>query len=124
MIQLIKQTYYISLGHYMAALEHCMQNDIQHKPTMLQSFITTIHDYIFFKTLYCSESESYVIYEKINKRTLGMKASLIVSMYTPIEHRGRGYISRLIDKIDGVVITSKGEPENEIGRLYTRRKVL
>ena len=49
---------------------------------------------------------------------------MVISMYTPIEHRGKGYISKLLDKIPKPLIVNKGEDCNEIERLYVRRKVL
>lgn len=124
MINIILQSYHISKGHYNAALEHCSNYGLEHKPTMLQAFITTLSDYILNKTIYCKESKSYVVYEKVNKRTIGLKANLVVAMYTPKELRGQGYVSKLLDNIDGVVIVPQGEDENEVGRLYARRKIL
>ena len=124
MIKFILQSYHITIGHYNVAKEHISNDGLEHRVTMYQALLTTLSDYVFNKTLYCEESKSYIIYEKINKRTLGLKASLVVAMYTPKPFRGQGYISRLLDKIEGTAVVSKGEDSDEVGRLYIRRKIL
>ena len=121
---MISKLYHITVGHYNVAVEHCNNNNINHTPTMIQALLTTIHDTLFNSTVYCNESKSYVVYETINKRTLGIKAYLVVSMYTPPKYRGKGYISKLLDKVPTPTVVSIGEDCNEIGRLYTRRKFL
>ena len=107
-------------GHYHAAKEHIEANNIVYTPTWFDAVATTLHDLIYYKTI--TIDDSYVVYEVVKKRGMGLRAGLIISLYVPKHKRGNGIASRLLDAIpEKIVISDRGEHE-EVGRLVICRK--
>ena len=107
---------YISIynGHKKATVEHGF------KPLPHKILVQMICDSLFRYTL-CRDG-AYVVYEIVNKRTIGTRFAMITSLYCPIEKRGTGIISELLDMITLPVLNTRGKDEDEVARLYLRRK--
>ena len=87
----------VAKGHYLVAKEHIENHSIKHTVTWLQVFRVMVTDFIKHKTI--TIGRSYIIYNVINKPTLGIKVVDIVSIYVPKEDRGKGVASKLLDAV-------------------------
>lgn len=85
----------------------------------------TLEDFLIRNVHYDKHTKSYVVYENVRKRTIGAELRLVTSIYVPPQHRNKGVASALLNHIHkDILITTRGLPQDEVARLYTRRKVL
>ena len=113
----------IVIGHHTVAKEHIENYGLTHKTTWMQAIRITVYDIIFNNTVYDKDTSSYIVYEINKVYTVGTEYALIVRMYVPKEHRGKKIISRLLDKIPYLTISTKGD-FGEVGKLYIARKCI
>jgi len=110
-------------GHKAVAQEHIDNNPIlKHTPTYFQAMRTILSN-LYKGRRYLEADGAYIVYEVETKYTLGLESvALVVALYCPIEMRGNGYISKLIDKIPhNTVLGFKGKDDYEIAKLYKIR---
>lgn len=116
-------------GHYTVALEHCKNNGLSHKPTILQAVILTIKDMVLNYTIVDRTNGAYLVYQKNYMNTLGIETALMIREYVPIENRGKGVLKNMIKKIpiDIVMEIRDGQIRNThgkklVGTIYTISK--
>lgn len=118
---MIRKIYYITLNHYKSALEHIEKNHINHTPTIFEAFRVTIYDFLFNKTIFDKTTKSHLVYEIIKNPTLGIRVANVIRIYVPEHHRGKGIVSKMLDKIPEKIVISGEGKHGEVGRLFVSR---
>ena len=103
------------------AIEQIDEYGLEHTLSWWQVFAQCLSDYVFNNVIIL-DNASYIVYEIVNKRTLGLKACNVISIYVPKSLRNKGIATSMLwliqDKHEEMGVISGFKGCREVGKLY------